>query len=152
MTKAFTFSLQKVLDVREVMEESKAMDLQKAQADTELKKQRLLETQAEKAALVSPESKAEVDSDVKLTDLNTRTAYLGQLRAKIAEQNQDVAQSKAEEEVKRQAYVEASKDKKVMERLKEKHRDKFKKKQNQEAVKEESEVAGRMSANREVGL
>ncbi len=145
MTKAFNFPLQKVLDVRTMIEDAKAIELQKAQAETEREKQSLNQIKAEKDALINTSDNAQ--ESVSLMSLNQRTAYSEQLDDKIEEQNQIIEKSEQETEEQRQAFVQASKDKMVIEKLKENHKDAFKKKANQDQVKNESEVAARISQN-----
>ncbi len=145
MTKGFNFSLQKVLNVREMVEDTKAVELKKAQAITEHEKQKLEQTQAEKDALLEGNYSSDEQEHMTLLQLNNRTAYADQLTHKIQEQREAVAQSKQNAEEHRLAFVKASREKRVIEKLKEHHRDAFKKKMNQEQVKVESEVAARIS-------
>ncbi|MEA3285997.1 MAG: flagellar export protein FliJ [Candidatus Marinimicrobia bacterium] len=149
MTKAFNFSLQKVLDIRGIVEDAKAADLQKAQAETELEKQRLTLVQTEKENLVNSSDEAAHTGSVTIGELSNRTAYVDQLSDKIKEHDEAVATSELKTDEQRQLYIKASKDKMVMEKLKEHHHDAFKKKNNQDQVKEESEIAARTIQNEE---
>jgi len=147
MTRNFNFSLQKVLDVREIIEETRAMALQKAQADTKSKQQQLQKTQDEKQSVViNPAEDRQSDADISLIDLNARTAYLDQLSKKIEAEHESVTRSQARTDQRRVAYIQASKEKMIMEKLKERHHDRFKKKRNQDQVKDESEIANRMKS------
>ncbi len=145
MTKAFNFSLQKVLDVRAMVEDAKAIDLQKAQAETQLEKQKLASTQAEKDAIVQSKTKNNQDQNITLHSLNNRMAYVEQLTDEIVKQGKVVVKSEESTEEQRVAFVQASKEKMVMEKLKEHHKEVFKRKVNQEQVKSESEVAARIA-------
>lgn len=145
MKRAFNFSLQKVLDVRSMVEESKAIELQKAKAETEIEKQKLVAVQAEKESLVQGEASSSDERDVTLHELSNRRAYVDQLTDKIKEQGESVSSSEEKAEVHRDEYIKASKDKMVIEKLKEHHQETFRKKLNQDQVKEESELASRMN-------
>ena len=149
MTKAFNFSLQKVLDVREIVEDAKAVELQKAQADTELEKQRLALVKTEKADMVNGSDEVADIQNISVGALSNRTAYVDQLSDKIKQHNEAVTISQLKTDEQRQLYIEASKDKMVMEKLKEHHHDAFKKKINQDQVKAESEIAARTSQSEE---
>ena len=148
MTKSFNFPLQKVLDVRTMVEDAKAVELQKAQAETERIRQQLRATEAEKDALVNGDSSdSQEDGSVTLQDLNSRMAYVDQLSEEIEKQGEAVVKSEEDSEEQRIAFVQASKEKMVLEKLKEQHKGAFKKKANQEQVKVESEVASRIVQN-----
>ncbi len=109
MTKSFKFSLQKILDVRASIEDNKAIDLQKARAETERKKQSLASIHAEKDAIVSPEAVNPRPENTSLQELSNRTAYVEQLTNKIEKQGEAVKKSQAETEARRIAFIKASK-------------------------------------------
>lgn len=141
MAKAFKFSLQKVLDVREMNEDKKAQSLQKAQTEIEEEKQKLAAIEAEKVETsTSPE-----DEDVNLHTLNARTAYLEQLNDQIENQNSEIHRCEENAALKRKDYIKASQDKMVLEKLRETHKEVHRKKSNQILMKEESEIAGRVA-------
>jgi len=146
MTKSFNFSLQKVLNVREMVEDTKAVELKKAQAIIDHENQKLDQTRAEKNALLKKGSEPDTQETMSLQHLNNRTAYADQLTDKIEEQREVIEKSKQDAEEHRLAFVKASRDKMVIEKLKEHHKDAFRKKMNQEQVKVESEVAARISS------
>ncbi len=147
MTKSFKFSLQKILDVRASIEDNKAIDLQKARAETERKKQSLASIHAEKDAIVSPEAVNPRPENTSLQELSNRTAYVEQLTNKIEKQGEAVKKSQAETEARRIAFIKASKEKMVIEKLKDQHLEVYRRKLNQDQVKNESEVASRISQN-----
>lgn len=147
MTKSFNFPLQKVLDVRTMVEDAKAIELQKAQAEIEREKQHLARIQSEKDALIGEASVAGEKGEISLQSLNNRREYVEQLSTQIEEQGETVAKSQEAAEEQRLAFVQASKEKMVIEKLKEHHKDAFRKKMNQDQVKNESEVASRISQN-----
>ncbi len=147
MTKVFNFSLQKILDVRTSIEDNKAIDLQKARAETVRKKQSLALIHAEKNAIVSSDSADPKPENVSLLELSNRTAYVEQLTEKMEKQGEAVRQSQAETEARRIAFIQASKEKMVIEKLKDKHLETYRRKLNQDQVKNESEVASRISQN-----
>lgn len=151
MTKAFNFPLQKVLNVRTMVEDAKAIELQKAQAEIERERQNLSSIQAEKETAVQSDKTADTGGQLSLHQLSNRMEYVDQLNEQIEKQGEVIARSQEDAEVQRQAFVQASKEKMVIEKLKEHHQEAFKKKSNQDQVKAESEVASRISQN-ESGL
>lgn len=141
MAKAFKFSLQKVLDVREMNEDKKARSLQQAQAEIIEEKQKLAAIEAEKDETSHPTE----DEDVNLHTLNARTAYMGQLNDQIEEQHSEIDRCQEKAALKREDYIQASKDKMVLEKLRDNHKEVHRKKTNQTLMKEESEIAGRIA-------
>jgi len=149
MTKAFNFTLQKVLDVRTMVEDAKAIELQKAHAETEREERTLAKIKAKKNAIVTGETEPGIEHQPSLHELNNRTAYVEQLTKKIELQGKAVVKSQEEAEIQRLKFVQASKEKMAIEKLKEHHQDAFRKKMNQVQVKLESEVASRITKKRD---
>ena len=82
---------------------------------------------------------------ITLHSLHNRTDYVDQLTSKITDQGILVEKSEERAEQKRLSYVKASTHKNAIEKLKERHQEKFRKTVNQEVAKIENEVAARIS-------
>ena len=141
MSKRFKFSLQKVLEVRAVLEDKRAEELQKAHAEEEHQHQQLQALQDEKQTLTQTHDQ----ESTSLQALNARTAYLDQLSERIGAQKVSLQQTQECTEQARQAYVQATKDRKVLEKLKASHQAEFMKKNNQTEIMADSEVANRIT-------
>ena len=143
MSKGFNFTLQKVLDVRTIVEDKKAAILRKAHAETELERKKLAAIQAEKRSIAQVEP-GEEDTAPSLQSLNTRSAYMDQLTHEIEDQSRQVDASELRAARKRDEFIKATKDKMVLEKLKDTHKENYRKKANQAEIKIDSEVASRV--------
>jgi len=118
MPRAFTFPLQKVLDIRQHVEDQRAVEL--GQAKQELfKEQSLLnhfKMLKEKALHSSAEETAE---SLKLSTIQMRESYLMELNDKIEKQHKIIVRKSALVEKKRRELLKATQEKKVVEKLKE---------------------------------
>ena len=117
MAKAFSFSLQKVLDIRNHMEKQKAIELGKAQSRLELEKRNLNGLEESKTKFLSS-AQEELGEQPSLADVRVRESYLQQLTKKIEVQNSKVIQQQKLVADKRQVLLEAVKERKIVENLK----------------------------------
>ena len=121
----FNFRFASNLRVKERLEEQKKLEYGKALAalENERQKKRILLTERENTINSFRES---VQKDITPYDLQMHNNYLGVLKERIIKQ--DAAIIKAEEfaEKKRLELVEAMKERKIMEKLKEKDFEEFK--------------------------
>ena len=115
--KMFKFSLQKVLDVRCMIEDAKAIEMKKSQAEILLNKQALSVTQCEKDGIIANGKAGSVPGRVTLHSLYNRSDYVDQLSSKITDQGDMVEKSEEQAEEKRLSLVEASKHKNAIEKL-----------------------------------
>ncbi len=146
--KMFKFSLQKVLDVRCMIEDAKAIEMKKSQAEIIVNKQALTKTQCEKDSIIAKGKAGSEPGQITLHSLHNRSDYVDQLTSKIIDQGTIVEKSEELAEEKRLSLVEASKHKNAIEKLKEHHEEKFRKKLNQDVSKIENEVAARISSRK----
>jgi len=146
--KMFKFSLQKVLDVRCMIEDAKAIEMKKSQAEILLNKQALSKTQCEKDGIIAKGKAGSEPGRITLQSLYNRSDYVDQLTSKITDQGDMVEKSEERAEEKRLSLVEASKHKNAIEKLKEHHEEKFRKKLNQDVSKIENEVAARINTRK----
>lgn len=118
MPRAFSFPLQKVLDVRQHVEDQRAIEL--GQAKQELfKEQQLLnhlQMLKEKALNISEE---ELTQALHLSKIQMLESYLIQLNEKIDVQKKLIKTKKSEVNKKRRELLKASQEKKIVEKLKE---------------------------------
>jgi len=146
MAKAFNFSLQKVLDLRKHEEDQRSIELTKAQQklmNEEIRLKKLNQSKEEVLQKDSTESDSEVD--ISLTELKVTTQYIEQMNEEITLQKDQVKKSNKTVEKNRENLLSAVKNKKVVELLKERYSEKYRKIRNLEATKNESEIALRVS-------
>ncbi len=118
MPRAFLFPLQKVLDVRQHVEDQRAIEL--GQAKQELfKEQNLLnhlKMLKDKALHTSEE---EIAESLQLSKIQMLESYLIQLNEKIDKQKKIIKKKSEAVEKKRRELLKATQEKKVVEKLKE---------------------------------
>lgn len=142
MAKAFNFSLQKVLDMRKHFEDQKAIELSKAQKELNEEKTRLkLLRDRKEEALRSKE----IQDKVSLNGLKVMKGYIAQINDNILHQNRQVKKSDQKVFEHREKLVEAVKDKKMVETLKDRHREEYRRMKNLTETKTIDEVALRVT-------
>ena len=146
--KSGAFPLQKVLEFRKHLEDLRAIELGKVQAEKIKTNARLNQLEAHKEeALESTNNEVLSRTTVDLAQLKIRKDYLEDLNGKIVNQSQKLEVLEEEEEKNRQKLSEAMKERKIVEKLKER----FTKRKKAEANRKENikidEVAIRMSSS-----
>ncbi|MDR3240125.1 MAG: flagellar export protein FliJ [Clostridiales bacterium] len=123
----FQFRLQGYLDLKEKMEDQRKMEYGQAAAVLEREKQKLTRFEKERqTSLDTLRVKLQAGGAGFAPDEITRTqGYLDLARNKIARQEEQVRLAAAETEKKRLDLVEAVKDRKTLEKLKDKAREEF---------------------------
>ncbi len=150
MAKVFDFRLQRVLNFRQSVERQKKVELSLAQRLQLQEKEKLNHLQSQKEKEINttpPQSDAPDKLDLHL--LKVRNDYLTQLTEKIKEQSGRVMQAEKVVEKKREILLNARKDKKVLEILKDRYVSEYKKMKSQEESRLESEIALRMMVQKE---
>ena len=142
MAKAFSFSLQKVLDVRKHSEDQKAIELSKAQKELNEEKTRLQSLREIKEDTLRSKENNEM---VSLNDLQVMKGYLSQINDNITRQNQRVKKSDQRVAQRRDILVEAVKDKKMVETLKDRQLEEYRRLKNLSETKAIDEVALRVT-------
>lgn len=140
MAKAFRFSLQKVLDLRRNIETQQAIELSAARAKLNLHKNKLHSLNQKKSSFLSSLD----GNQINLQNLKIQESYLEQLSGEIKQQKESVARSDLTVKEKTEKLVEVSRDKKIVEKLRERHLENHQKKAKQDAVKFQDEVAQRV--------
>ncbi|MCK4296565.1 MAG: flagellar export protein FliJ [Candidatus Marinimicrobia bacterium] len=147
MAKSFHFPLQKVLDVRQITEDRQAISLKNSQMSLNKEKEQL-ENLAQKkdAQLKVDEDEYDNVDDVNLSlnELQVTVDYISQLNNRITNQIQVVEKSNGKVEKERDDLIEASKEKKIVEKLRERQLTNYKDNYRKKMMKEESEIALRV--------
>jgi len=145
MAKGFNFSLQKVLEVRQHQENKQAVKLNKSKRVLKTEEQKLdILKDNKKHTLKKQKDDSEKDFKVDLNKLKITQDYIVQLNNHIEDQNEKVQHSDEAVKEDLEKLNEAVKEKKVVEKLKEKHFEEHKKTKNQEINKQQDEIAIRV--------
>ncbi len=144
MAKAFRFSLQKVLEVRRHKENQKAIELGQARHDLFREKDKLIRLEDEKNSFFSTIGNEE-NGNMKVTALQINESYLTDLNEKIKHQHVSISEKEQVVEDKRQELLQVSKEKKIVEKLKDKQWESHKKDIRRQLTKFEDEVAIRVT-------
>ena len=142
MAKSFNFSLKKVLKYRIDQEDLKASDLKKSKAALRLEKNRLKHLQTKKSNhLGETEDLINDEETISIERLKTSSDYLAQLNEKISNQDDKVEKSNQKVNQIRKELIETSKNRKILEKLREKHYTNYKEQSKKEERRIESEIA-----------
>ena len=135
----FFFRLQGHLDLKSKLEDQRKLEYGQAAADLERERAKLnaLETQRTEALSAFRE---DINKNVKPQLAGVYNNYLNRLKESISLQADAVKQAEAEAERRRLALVEAMKERKMLETLKEKHYADYIKEQNLMEQKAADEV------------
>jgi flagellar FliJ protein len=145
MAKAYNFSLQKVLDVRKHTEDQRSVELSRSRQKLKQEQERLEHLSTQKNSILSKDTYNASEIEVSLNDLKVTNNYIEQLNKDIHLQQDQVNRSNSEVETNRNELMNAMKDKKAVELLKERYTARYNKMKNLEASKNESEVALRIA-------
>lgn len=139
MAKSFNFPLQKVLDVRKHTEDRKAVELGLAQETLMKKKDKLDLLRKNKESVLK-----DVRLKISLGQLKIKSEYIEQVNYMIQNQKAQVKKSTKNVAKKRDYLLEAVKDKKAVEILKDRHIENVRKTRKLAESKIENETAIRM--------
>jgi flagellar FliJ protein len=145
MARKFKFSLEKLLDVRKHKENEKSIKLSNARYALQEEKQKLNHLQQNKKAFLSQANNKTVAN---IREITMRHHYMLQLNTKIENQNEQVSDFNKKVEFRKGKLVEAMKDVKAVETLKEHQFDAYQKEANQKIQKQEDEAALRIFQNK----
>lgn len=138
----FTFSLQKLLDLKQFRENQRAIELGVAQNRLNEEKNKYNNLNERKQDIF----KNLPGSTIDLNEVRSLNDYLLQMSSEIVKQSKKLSQAQNEVEEKRVDLVKANQNKKSVELLKEKHLLKHKKSEHKEAMKIENEIALRIAS------
>ena len=145
--KQFQFRLQKVMETTQIKEEIKKRELAKAMQklrDNEAQLETLL---GELEEHISHIESCHKRSTLKVSELSHLSGYMEKLGQEILAQTKKIARLTEEARVYREKLLEITKDKKVLERLKDKKYEEFKKKLRSMEQKFMDEVSTRSYVN-----
>lgn len=120
--KRFRFSMQKILDLRTFEQKNAEIELGKALA-TETAIQRKIESLSQGAAAAAVAANGSVDFEY----IRSTSSYIVLLKSQIYEQTVRLAEAKVVSEQKRSVLVKAIEKKKVLEKLRDKKLEAYKK-------------------------
>ena len=113
----FRFRLQKVLDIRQMIEDQLVLELARLRAELESEQARLVELVSEMEAHKAVMKRRLTEADAE--KIRESYEYIQSLRRRILEQEKVVAEAAQRRDEKLTETIQASQDRKVMERLKE---------------------------------
>jgi flagellar FliJ protein len=138
--KRFRFGLQKVLELREYAEEEAKIELGRAVSALNLIEQRIAAL-AEERALAAQERFAPSRT---FTEIQSYERYIYRLDRTRDKLLMDAARAELEVEEKRDIYLETSRERKVLDKIKDRRSGEYRKFALKEENKELDEVAARM--------
>lgn len=138
----YKFTYQKILDVRNIQEDQKS-------TETASKQLELKEEQEELEKLHELKTK-HVNGNGEKTNSNPHEmllndSYLNQVNNKLENQQQEVAKKESELKKKKAELIEASKSKKIMDKLKEADFQNYKKEEDRKDQKDLDEIGAKMT-------
>ena len=146
MAKMFQFPLQKVLSLREMIEESRAITLENSRRALKQEQEKLQNLESRKESLLEEEKSNDMERmTLSLNDLRVSMQYISQLNDMISNQMQQVERSNELVQRERDNLLEASKDRKIVEKLRERHLANYIKSYRKKEMKKESEIALRVA-------
>jgi flagellar FliJ protein len=116
----FQFRLQNYLELREKLEEQSKLEYGHAAAKAEQERHREAELKAQKQAALNEYRAKASEGSLKPHELERYTSYLRRMDEAIARQHEKVLRAEAKAEEKRLALVEAMKERKALEVLRDK--------------------------------
>lgn len=142
--KRFQFRLQQILDIRDYREQEREIELGRATGKVQLIKNNIA---ANSDTLSTPAPDISGRRDV-LSELTARDVYRMRLRFEINDLQGRLETAEREREEAKQRYLEASKEKKILESLKERRQKQFYRDQLKEEVKEADDMATAKAARK----
>ena len=118
MAKAFSFSLERVLDIRRHKEDQQAIILGKAKSALQKEQQKLSQFNVQKETMLNDSETMNTDT-MNLNALKISGGYLQQLNQNIGKQENQIHLNNKKVSIERNKLNEVVKDKKIVEKLKE---------------------------------
>jgi flagellar FliJ protein len=114
----FVFNLASILSIKEKMEDLKKNEMARAIMELEAEKAKLLMLEQTRALCIQS-FRDSINTGVKPDDIRRHNVYLDKLKVLIAEQKEAIIRAEAKVEEKRLELVEAMRERKSLDRLKE---------------------------------
>jgi flagellar FliJ protein len=148
MNKTTQFPLQKVLNYRQTIEDTRGITLKQAQSLLHREEQKLDDLENHKDLVLNDNQKDYQEEKLLTTTTLLQTMdYIVQLNDKIEAQHNHVKKTSQKVEKNRDEYIQASKNRKMIEKLKEKYLTEYHKDFRKKELKQESEIANRIVSN-----
>jgi flagellar FliJ protein len=147
MNKTAHFPLQKVLNFRQTIEDTCGVTLQQTQSLLHREEQKLGDLENHKNLILNDNPKdLEEEKLLTTTTLIQTIDYIMQLNDKIEAQHNHVKKTSQKVEKNRKEYIQAAKNRKTIEKLKEKYLTEYHKEAGKKERFKESEIATRIVA------
>jgi len=145
MSKAFRFPLQRILNFKDKIADEKSRHFQRSLAEVEREKQELAEIESTKTAALSEQRSRENEEQVSLRDIRLAESHVSQLNDRMEQQEKTIAQRKVAAESARQELLKATKEKRVIEKLRERQFAEHLRNERQRETVVENELAIRIT-------
>lgn len=146
------FALQKILDLKELMVESHAVELEKSKQELTSKQVELETLQHNKARTLAKNGDFQKPgASLNPMQLQLSRDYVVQLSTHIENQAKTVEESSTRVSDQREALIKVNQEKKALEILKDKHLVEYKKEVQKKERSEESEIALRLQGKQTAG-
>ena len=145
MAKQFRFPLEKVLDYKKNIEDLKAEELNNSRGKKKKEEEKLKSIEKKKQDVLLGDCSRE---NMTLNQLNISTDYLHQINDQIEKGEERILDADTEVENKLEHLIEASKDKKVVEKLRERKLNEHKILEKRSERKQADEIANRSNMNK----
>ncbi len=145
MSKAYSFSLQKVFNYRKRIEEKKSIELsnERMNLNKKMNEFNVLEDRKERAFLNQNNTKKEENID--LNNLKLGKDYIVQINNELTRQSKKVEDANVKVKQSREKLLVATKDKKMLEKLNDRKYEEYKKDKKLEQSKKDDDVSGRIA-------
>ncbi|MBN2280383.1 MAG: flagellar FliJ family protein [Candidatus Marinimicrobia bacterium] len=144
MPKKFSFPLENILKYRRKLQDNKMLKLHQTKMELQAEQEKLTDIKAFKEGLLN-NGRLETPQKLDLVNRKIYNEFVGQVNDSINKQNRAVNVSKRKVIKATEELDEETKRKKILEKLKERHLEKFKVDQRRKEEKDNSEVALRKS-------
>lgn len=145
MSKAYSFSLQKIYDYRKRVEEKKAVDLSRKLSSLKMRINEfdLLEGKKEKELV--DQNMSIKNENLDLTNMKIGKDYMVQLNNELTLQAQKVDDANKKVNESRENLLEATKNKKMLEKLNARKYEEYRRGKKLEQSKKDDDIAGRIA-------
>ena len=137
----YKFSYQKILNVRQIQEDQKSSEVASAQSELDVEKDQLSELEKEKSSTLS--QKENVNENT--LDLLRKNSFVNQANDNIDKQKKKIKEKEQNLSSKKDELLEASKSRKIMDKLKETDLEKFKLEQSRKDQNQLDEIGANIA-------
>lgn len=145
----YKFTYQKILDIRNIQEELKSTEAASKQRELQEEQEELEKLNELKSSHVNGNDKKTVKSP---HELLLNDSYMNQMNQKLDDQKQEVEKKESELKDKKAELLEATKSKKIMDKLKETDYQNFKTEEDRKEQKDLDEIGAKMTKNKKENL